>query len=146
MGHRRRLPGQLRQGPGKKLTEAAETWARGGQPFDETPLEALRAFGATPEQIEQARRDLKQRFAAVTLEVLPECSYAVDVFFAMATQWHYIAGMAGAAAQGLRYEALPVVLASLRPHADRLPLPQLLPQLRVMEAAARQVLNQQAGG
>jgi len=65
------------------------------------------------------------------LLVWPENMPAVDVFCAMLTQWHY-AGMGGIV--GLRYEALPVVLA-LRgiQAADQ---PDIFEALGVMEGAA----------
>lgn len=59
----------------------------------------------------------------------------------MGTQWQVAAGFGGTLYVGLRYEALPVVLQEheAAPHAQ--PLSVLMPQLRLLERAARTELN-----
>jgi hypothetical protein len=60
---------------------------RGGASVDEDgPLSALRAFGATPEQIEEARQSLRERGDDACL-VLPPNWPALMVFLALDTQW-----------------------------------------------------------
>lgn len=74
-----------------------------------------------------------------TVEILPDCAAAVDVFLAMATQWR--TGMAGAT--GLDYSAVPVVLRLYGvPAKDRA---DVFDDLRVMEAEALKVMGEQRG-
>lgn len=82
------------------------------------------------------RERLEAERRACCFEVLPECWYAVAVFCAMSTQWRWISSADGSLFRcGLIYEALPVVLASLRGVQHRRPPDELLPQLQVMELA-----------
>lgn len=69
--------------------------------------------------------------------VLAECWHAVRAFVCMAEQWHWASDPRGGSRRvGLRFEALPVVLAALRGEPHRRPLAEVLPQLRVMQRAA----------
>lgn len=74
------------------------------------------------------------------VSVLPECWFAVKVFTAMSTQWIWSAGMERRR-EGLQLASLPVVMSALRREPHRLALPELLPQLQVMEDAALAALS-----
>ncbi len=79
------------------------------------------------------------------LEVWPEGWHALQVFLAMETQWNVAATFEhGLRLVGLRYEALPVVLASLRPLIPPeclQPLAIVRPQIKRMELAAAKWRN-----
>jgi len=111
---------------------------RGGQPFDETPLAALRMLGLPEAEIAQVRAVLQARAAHECLEVWPEHWHALHLFDAMGTQWR-------AHPPGLDYAALPAVMALLRDAvAHRQPRAVVFAQLRVMEHAAIQWLHEQS--
>lgn len=60
---------------------------RGGAGVDEDgPLAALRAFGATPEQIEEARQAIHERGDDACL-ILPTNWQGLMVFLTLDTQW-----------------------------------------------------------
>lgn len=66
----------------------------------------------------------------------PENWHAVQLFSALATQWHWRPTVGGARRCGLRYEAVAAVLPAVRhavPRRWRQPYPQLLTQLQHME-------------
>jgi hypothetical protein len=88
-------------------------------------------MGAPPEVIAQARRAADQRS---DFSVLPCNLDAVNVFWAMSTQWRIAAGMAGAVLVGLDYTAIPTTLRMLRIPRPR--WPAVFDALRVMELAA----------
>ena len=68
------------------------------------------------------------------IAIRPDEEAAVTVFSAMGTQWN-IGAMGGII--GLRYEALPAVLAAL----NMTPSAELLADLRTMESAACEAFN-----
>lgn len=74
-----------------------------------------------------------------SFSVFEENWLILQVFLAMQTQWRLVAGMAGAAYQGLEYQALPVVWDSLGIVKKK--RPEVFAGLRKMEVAALQVLN-----
>jgi hypothetical protein len=74
--------------------------------------------------------------------VWPENRKAVDVFCSLSSQWRLVAGMNGVRWQGLRYEAIEPVLRLTG--VSRRDWPPLFGQLRVMESAARGVLNKES--
>lgn len=99
-------------------------------------------MGLPDELIEQAREELQRERKQAEVPVWPEHWHAVTAFCAMSSQWRAHALPNGRLFfQGLEYSALPIVLASLRELPHRQPLTELLPQLRVMETAARERLN-----
>lgn len=77
--------------------------------------------------------------------VLPQCWFAVRVFNLMANQWCWVTEGSSAVRTGLRFEALPVVMASLRAEPFRVGLDVLLPQLDVMQCAALRVMRPAQG-
>lgn len=96
------------------------------------------AFGATDADLEALRAAAED--ADRPLGIWPENWSAVQVFLGMASQWRLIVGAAGTHWQGLRYEALEAVLRlTLVPRAE---WPETFHGVRIMEAAARDVLNE----
>jgi len=89
---------------------------------------------------------LEARHKVEVLEVWPENWYAVQVFNLMETQWRtqitLRQGEPRLLFEGLDYSALPVVIAACRHVPHRQPLHVLLPQLKAMELAAREVMNE----
>ena len=69
----------------------------------------------------------------------PENWQTVRVFCALGTQWRCIAGLGGAAYQGLIYSAIPVALRMLG--VPRVEWQAVFAGLQTMEAAALAVLN-----
>jgi Phage related hypothetical protein (DUF1799) len=101
----------------------------------------MEAFGASPAQIEEARRAILAR--AEPHPIWPENWRAVQVFCALGTQWRMAIGAGGSVWLGLRYESLPLVEARVRP-TDGAPQPPpdvLFTQLRVLETTALEHLN-----
>lgn len=93
--------------------------------------------------IAKARDAIEERNKTATLAVWPQNWHAVMAFCDMGTQWQMVATMRGLMHLGLRYEALPLTLAALRPRIPercRRPLHELMPQLRALEQAALPVL------
>jgi hypothetical protein len=111
---------------------------------NEGPIEALRGMGASEETIQQARAMLKLDEGPPRMPVLPQCWFAVRVFQMMANQWHWAPSGRRSMRTGLRFEALPVVMAALRDEPHRVPLATLLPQLDVMQTAALKLMAQDA--
>lgn len=94
------------------------------------------------ESLRPIEADLRRRHEARTLDVWPEHWHALQVLRWSATQWRVVAGPTGRLLYlGLDYGALGPVLAALRGEPHRQPLPRLMAQLRVMEAAAIPVRN-----
>lgn len=108
-------------------------------------LDQLRQFGAPAEVLRAAEQRLKAEADAVTLPVWPENWHAVNLFLALATQWHWVAPWRLPAQRtGLRLDAVPTVLPMVRravPARHRQPYAVLLRQLQAMEDA---VLEEQA--
>lgn len=109
--------------------------------IDEGPLEALAAWGAPAEIVHEWRRILTKQAAERGVEVWPQHWHALRVFLGMATQWRVIAGARRLLHLGLDYAALPIVLAEHRANPHRVPLAELMPQLRVLEEAACEERN-----
>lgn len=110
-------------------------------------LDQLRALGAPADVLQAyaARADAEAKQA--TVPIWPENWHAVQVFGAMATQWHWLVGMGGAQRVGLRLEALPAVLPAVKRQVIRRwrqPHHVLLRQLQNMEDAALDAWAQQA--
>lgn len=101
----------------------------------------MERFGAPPEVIDAWRRELHARAQQTRLNVWPQHWYPVKVFEAMGSQWTLMPGHAGPVHVGLNYAALPVVLAEHRQTQHRVPLPKLMPKLRLLESVARDALN-----
>jgi Phage related hypothetical protein (DUF1799) len=128
----------------KKLTEAAELWARGGfeQPDTAQLRESMERLGAPSEAIAQWLTNLEQQHRDKKFSVWPEHWYAMQLFCAMQTQWQVLISPSGQWHHiGLRRETLPVHLAAFKNHPHRCALPVLLPQLHTLELAARATLN-----
>ena len=101
--------------------------------------EQLRLWGAPAEVIQAATARALDEARVATVDVWPEHWYAVVVFRAMHTQWHWVALPAGARRCGLRYEALPQVLPAVRrqvPARWRQPYRVLMQQLQLLEDEA----------
>lgn len=112
--------------------------------MDEGPIEALRAMGASPATLAQARAQLGLDAPGdpARVPVLAENWHASLLFLAMGTQWRLRTLPDGALWwDGLDYAALPLPLAELRHVPHRQPLPVLMPQLRQLERAALRCLN-----
>jgi hypothetical protein len=90
--------------------------------------EDLRRLGAPQETIDAWTEALP----IPTVDVLPECRPAVELFLACATQWR-VAGMGGAT--GLDYSAVAVVARALGRRLGA----RLLDDVQVMEAAVLSV-------
>jgi len=91
-------------------------------------------MGAPPEVLARARADARRR---AEFSVLPCNLEAVNVFWALSTQWRVASGMAGAARLGLDYTAIPTTLRMLQ--VPRVRWPAVFDALRVMEHAALKV-------
>lgn len=117
--------------------------------MDESPLEALRLWGATPAQVDEWRQALHADAQAQEADVWPELWHPLQVFLAMETQWRTAPrGMGGLAWIGLDYSALDMALRIARPHVPRAmrqdrrrSRPQLHELLRAIEAAAVEQRN-----
>lgn len=72
-------------------------------------------------------------------EVFPENKVITDVFEALESQWLIVTGWLGVRYQGLNYVAAHCVLDMMG--IDRAEWPTIFKGLRIMEAAARPVLN-----
>ena len=99
------------------------------------------AFGASEEDLAAIRA--RAEAAEKPLEIWPDNWASVSAFVQMASQWRLIVGTGSAHWQGLRYEALEAVLRlNCIPDAE---WPAVFQGVRVMEAAARDVLNARKG-
>lgn len=96
------------------------------------------AFGATEEQLEELRAEADTQRAGFAL--WPENAQAVEVFCGLGSQWRLLTGTGATYWQGLRYEAIEPVLRLMG--VPRRDWPPLFGRLRVMEAAAREALNE----
>lgn len=76
--------------------------------------------------------DMEAALAEPELEIWPDMADAVSLFFAMATQWRWCGGMAGAFRTGLDYGPLATIAGSIGVQIT----PEVLSDLRAMEAAA----------
>jgi hypothetical protein len=137
-------------GRAKKLERVAELWANGGPQDDspDSPLEVIRQWGATPEQIEEWRKALAVQAQFEEGEVWPENWHAVQLFLAMGTQWRCAAGALGVLWIGLDYSPLWHVNATLRrsiPRELRVSRRReidLLDQIHILEVAAVKARNE----
>ncbi len=110
----------------------------------------LNEMGASAEDVEryraQRRSAIAERDGPASAEVWPDMVAAIDLFTALSTQWRRTlsVGLGGMVhiVEGLRYEAIPAVLAM----TGIAPSPGLLRDLRVMEDAALAVLNDRGRG
>jgi hypothetical protein len=101
-------------------------------------------MGATASQLEQLRGRIESEDGLdEPVPVWAEHWHAFSVFRAMATQWRVSRVPGGDWWEGLDYAGLPIVIEEHRrlPRRCRQPLPRLMQQLRVLESAARDVLN-----
>lgn len=71
----------------------------------------------------------------------PENWQVVRVFLAMSTQWHVVAGMAGASFKGLYYPSLQSVYDGLG--IRKKDIPEIFAGLQEMERAALEVIRRQ---
>lgn len=129
----------------KKLKDAARRWATGGALAvdEDNTLAALRKFGGTPEQLEQARAALEQRHISEVFEIWPENWRAFELFSAMGRQWDVVGSFGGLVYMGLKLSSLAEVERRLQPPpGDELPDDRtLFFQLRTLEEEAVQHLN-----
>ncbi len=111
---------------------------RGGASIDEDgPLAALRAFGASPEQLAEARQALAHR-GADAFRVLP-CNWpALMVFLTLDTQWRR--GPMGHRL-GIDYTAIEPVLRLMG--VQRKKWTETFARLRTLESAALEALQAQ---
>ena len=101
-------------------------------------------MGATARQLEQLRGRIEREHGiAEPTAVWAEHWHAFKVFLAMGTQWRTRDGAHGLLYDGLDYGGLDPVLREHRrlPRRLRQPLHRLMPQLRTLEAVARDELN-----
>lgn len=99
-------------------------------------------MGVPEEQLAQTRDSLLARAQAATIEIWPENWHAVAVFLALSTQWRIQFRPDGMPVMlGLDYGALPVVEARCRAVAHRQARDTLFGQLRVLEQAALEQIN-----
>lgn len=101
----------------------------------------MKSCGAPPEAIAAYRARLFSEAEQRAIGIFPENWHAWNVFRAMGSQWRTTGGFAGRIYEGLDYGALPIVLAEHRRVEPRQPLHVLMPQLRTLESAAREILN-----
>lgn len=120
------------RGAGKKLKEAAAHWARGGAPNDDLAKE-LEFLGA-PDEYKKAVLANQQ---PDVFEVYEENRPALEVFLRVSTQWHVAEGVV----RGLNYQSLKWVIDMYAPDRSR----DLFEAVSIMEGAALEVLNQNAG-
>lgn len=116
---------------------AAVHWARGGKPDTQEPIDALRAFGATPEQLAEAQdyyEALDRDFG-----VWAENDTALEAFCALGTQWRMLAHMSGVVWTGIEYAAIPPVLRLMA--VPRAAWRDTFGALQIMERAALAALN-----
>jgi hypothetical protein len=101
----------------------------------------MQACGAAPEAIVSYRAKLVAEAEQHAVDIFPENWHAWKVFRGMGSQWRTTGGMGGRVYEGLDYAALGIVLAEHRRVQPRQPLDVLMPQLRTLEGAAREILN-----
>lgn len=73
------------------------------------------------------------------IDIWPENSQAVEVFFSLSTNWRLVSGFSGDRAQGLDYPSIPVVMdmIGIKKNSRR----DCFTRLRILELAAIEVLN-----
>lgn len=76
------MDGEHHRGEGKKLTDAARYWARGGEDYSEA-IADLRRMNA-PDEVIQELIDMQ---SGAHFEVFPENWASVEVFLSVQTQW-----------------------------------------------------------
>lgn len=101
----------------------------------------MQACGAPPETIAAYRAQLFSEAEQRSIDIFPENWHAWNVFRAMGSQWRVVAGFGGKSYEGLDYASLPIPLAEHRHVQPRQPLHLLMPQIRTLERAAREILN-----
>lgn len=110
-------------------------------------VDQLRQLGAPADVIAATQQRSAAEAQNSMVDVWPDNWHAFSLFLALATQWHWLVGLAGARRAGLRYEAItPVVLAMVRakvPRSLHQPTPALMQQLQQLEDAALDALAQQ---
>lgn len=116
-------------------------WAGGGLEIDEGLIEEMRSAGALPQIINAFRASLIEGQRQRSAEILPENWHAVRVFLSMASQWRVVARFDGLLYLGLDHAALQPSLEEHCRIRHRQPLRRLMPQLRILERAARPLLN-----
>jgi hypothetical protein len=107
-------------------------------------IEDAKAMGASPAQLEKLRGSIERQRPPPPV-IWPQHWHAWRVFVGMGSQWRTKERAGGVLLyEGLDYAALPVVLDEHRrlPRRYRQPLARLMPQLRTLEHAAREVLNE----
>jgi hypothetical protein len=105
---------------------------RGDAPVSEQPIAQARALGASEDDIDALRQQLRQQQQASLVQVLPENWHAVSVFVSMSTQWIWDSGKR----RGLQFASVPMARAEHRAGQFVVPLSKLMQQLRVLEGAA----------
>lgn len=113
----------------------------GRPPINTDLLAQLRQMDAPADVIQATQQRLAAEAEGWHVDIWPDNWHAVQTFVAMATQWHWLAGMQGAQRIGLRYSALQVpelqamVQLQVQP-ALRQPPGVLMRQLQVLEDTA----------
>lgn len=118
---------------------------------EENHLAALKAFGGTKEQLEEARAALRRRERTDIFEVWPENWRAWELFSAMGTSWNVAITPRGQLVHlGLQWPALDSIERRLPPLPDEDPadLPDqrtLFHQLRILELETLEQRNGRLG-
>ncbi|WP_428419184.1 DUF1799 domain-containing protein [Methylibium sp.] len=98
-------------------------------------------FGAPDDVKERVRAWMHGSAHDGDVEVWPELWHAVNVFLAMAAQWRVLVIGHRLYYQGLDLSAIGAPLREHRRIAHAVPFEELMPTLRLLERAARDVLN-----
>lgn len=120
---------------GKKLTEAAAFWARGGKPDGDSALDDLVLFGVDRATAQEWLGDLP----AEEFSVWPDNWPTVQLFLALQTQWRVALGMGQAVWMGLDYAAAQAAMQMLG--VARKDRQETFAGLCAMERAALPLLN-----
>lgn len=104
-------------------------------------LAQLRLLGAPPDVIQATQQRLAAEAEHWHVDIWPDNWHAVQQFVALATQWHWVAGMSAVQRTGLRYEALQLPALQAMVHAQvaeplRQPPAVLMRQLQALEDTA----------
>ena len=108
----------------------------GGPPDEQGPLAALQAFGASAEQLQEARAALRQRAKDATVLVFPCNWQAVKLFCLLEGNWRW---RPNGYRDGIDRAALPATLVMMG--VPRRSWPALFGKLKIMEAAALEALE-----
>ena len=113
----------------------------GRPPINTDMLAQLRQLGAPADVIQATQQRLAAEAEHWHVDIWPDNWHAVQLFVALATQWHWVAGMAAVQRTGLRYEALQVPAVQALVDAQvapplRQPPAVLMRQLQVLEDTA----------